>query len=366
MRKRSKSSIQKKIRNTVIALGLLLLFLHFPTWTPSLKDEHGAVLPNSVAVLEEIELGGVKQSILIRGKDRSNPVVLFLHGGPGYPQIGYARRYQSELENDFVVVNWDQRGAGKSYHWNLTEEDMKLDTLIEDTRQLTEYLKERFQQPKIYMVGHSWGSLLATWTVQKYPEHYHAYIGVGQVADSPQGELTSYEYVLEEAKRRNLVEAVRELEGIGAPPYQYPREDATLERKWVMAFGGSERGSDTYADMIEGILLAPEYSWMDGIRLALGDSFSRHAILPQTRNVKLADTVPELAVPVIFCMGRHDYMTPSAVAYSYFEKLKAPEKQFIWFEESAHFPHFEETEKFHEVMLELKKAMKRVPAGILS
>jgi len=334
---------------------LLLIFWFFPTWTPSLTDEHGNALPDSVASLEKIELGGVKQSILIRGKDRSNPVVLFLHGGPGYPQIAYARRYLSGLENDFVVVNWDQRGAGKSYHWNLTQDDMKIDTLIEDTRELTEYLKEKFQQPKIYLVGHSSGSMLATWTVQKYPELYYAYIGVGQVADSPLGELVSYQSVLKEAKRRNHVEAVRELEAIGAPPYRIPREDATLERKWVMAFGGSERGSDTYAAMIEGILLAPEYSWSDGIRLALGDSFSRHAILPQTKDVKLADTVPELEVPVIFCMGRHDWMTPSAVAYSYYEKLKAPEKQFIWFEQSAHFPHFEEPEKFHEVLLELRK-----------
>lgn len=343
------------MRRITACLILIILFITFPTWTPALTDEDGEELPNSIASLEQIKLGGIDQSILIRGEDTRNPVVLFLHGGPGYPQIAYARHYQNLLEKDFIVVNWDQRGAGKSYHWQMKEEDLQVDKLIQDTLELTEYVKERFQKPKIYIVGHSWGSLLATWTVQKYPEHYYAYIGVGQVADSPRGELVSYQYVLEEAKKRNVQDAIRELESIGAPPYQNPRKDATLERKWVTAFGGSERGSDSYQAMIEGIMFAPEYSWADGIRLALGDVFSRNAILPQTNEVKLADTVPKLEVPVYFCMGRYDYMTPSEVAFSYFEQLEAPEKQFIWFDESAHFPHFEEQEKFHAFMVSLKQ-----------
>lgn len=343
------------LRGLVAVVLLLFLFFSFPTWTPAVTDEYGEELPNSVASLERIELGGIDQSILIRGKDTRNPVVLFLHGGPGYPQIAYARHYQSLLENDFIVVNWDQRGAGKSYHGQMGEEDLQVDKLVEDTLELTEYLKERFQKKKIYIVGHSWGSLLATWTVQKYPEHYYAYIGVGQVADSPRGELISYQYVLQEARKRNVPDAIRELESIGAPPYQNPRKDATLERKWVSAFGGSERGSDSYQAMIRGILLEPEYSWADGIRLALGDAFSRKAILPQTKDTKLAETVPKLELPVYFCMGRHDYMTPSEVAYNYYEQLEAPHKQFVWFEESAHFPHFEEQEKFHAFLVTLKE-----------
>ncbi|QMV41125.1 alpha/beta fold hydrolase [Cohnella cholangitidis] len=214
-------------------LILLLVFLYFPSWTPAIKDARGNKLPNSIAALEEVSLGGVKQSLLIRGNDKNNPILLFLHGGPGYPQIAYARKYQQRLEKDFIVVNWDQRGSGKSYHWNLTEEDMQVDKLVEDTRELTLYLTERFHQPKIFIAGHSWGSTLGALTVQRYPDNYYAYIGIGQVANSPLGELRSYEFALREARKSNNEKAIMELEAIGAPPYRNPRRDATLERKWV-------------------------------------------------------------------------------------------------------------------------------------
>lgn len=346
---------RKRVQFWLLIVCLFILIQFMPSWTPPIRDESGAIVPNSVSILKKVELGGIEQSILIRGKDRRNPILLFLHGGPGYPQIGYARNYQRELENDFVVVNWDQRGSGKSYHWEMSEDDLKVDNLIEDTKELTEYLKREFNQPKIFIVGHSWGSLLATLTVQKYPEHYYAYIGVGQVANSPQGELLSYEFALNEARKLNHEQAVHELESIGPPPYQNPRKDATLERKWVTSFGGSERKSNSYQALIRGVLFSPEYTWVDGIRLLRGDSFSRNAILPQTQHTNLFETVPELQVPVYLCMGRYDYMTPSAVAYSYYEQLIAPSKQFIWFEESAHFPHFEEIDKFHDLMVSIKE-----------
>ncbi|USG63742.1 alpha/beta hydrolase [Brevibacillus ruminantium] len=297
----------------------------------------------------------MKQSILIRGMDVQNPILLFLHGGPGYPQIAYARKFQTELEKDFIVVNWDQRGSGKSYQISLTEKDMQIDHLIQDTVELTIYLKQKFHQAKIILAGHSWGSLLATWTVQKYPEHYHAYIGIGQVANSMRGEQVSYQFALEEARKQKNVQAIRELEDIGAPPYKNPRKDTTLERKWVTTFGGSERRSNTYRELVQGILLAPEYTWIDGVRLVLGDSFSRNTIMPQTEKTQLCESVPELRVPVYLCMGQYDFMTPSEVAYQYYEKLVAPEKQFIWFEESAHFPHFEEKEKFHALLVAIKE-----------
>lgn len=348
---------RKLFRFLFVILCLIMLFIIFPSWTPQIRDENGTVLPGSVSTLEKVELGGIKQSILIRGKDKRNPIILFLHGGPGYPQIAYARKYQHKLENDFIVVNWDQRGSGKSYHWNMSDEDLQIENLIQDTLELTEYLKRKFNQPKIFIVGHSWGSLLATWTVQKYPEHFYAYIGVGQVANSPLGEQLSYQFALEEAKKQNNEQAIKDLKLIGAPPYKNPRKDTTLERKWVTAFGGSERKSNSYRELIKGILLAPEYSWADGIQLVLGDSFSRSAILPQTKNTNLLETVPELKVPVYLCMGRYDYMTPSEVAYSYYEKLITPDKKFIWFEESAHFPHFEEIDKFHTLMVDIKESI---------
>lgn len=345
---------RRSVLSPIIAVLLLVVLYTFPSWTPVVKDLNGNAVENGIAELKRIELGGVPQYIQIRGASRDNPVLLFLHGGPGYPQIAFARKYQRQLEQQFIVVNWDQRGSGKSYHWNMDEDDLKVDRLVEDTAELTRYLRERFGQDDIYIAGHSWGSTLGVLTVRQYPELYRAYIGIGQVADSMEGERLSYEFALSEAQRRGNEKAVRELEAIGAPPYANPRKDTSLERKWVAAFGGSERNIDSNADLLRGILWAPEYTWLDGLRLGLGNTLSLRAIRPQTENLNLNEAAPRLDVPIYIMMGRHDYMTPSAAAYDYYETLEAPHKQFVWFEESAHFPHFEEEDKFYRLMVEIK------------
>ena len=126
--------------------------------TPQIKDEQERVKSQSIATFEEVEIGGIKQYLLIRGEQIENPVLLFLHGGPGYPQIAFARKYQKELENDFVVVQWDQRGAGKSYSKTIKEESMNREQFIKDTLEVVEYLKSRFTVQRIVLVGHSWGS----------------------------------------------------------------------------------------------------------------------------------------------------------------------------------------------------------------
>lgn len=346
---------RKRFRYVLFFLCLPILAFIFPSWTPRIRDESRALLPNSVSTLEQIELGGIKQSVLIRGNDQRNPILLFIHGGPGYSQIAYARQYQRDLEKDFIVVNWDQRGSGKSYHWNLTHEDLQIGNLVEDTLELTEYLEHKFSQPKIFIVGHSWGSMLATLTVQQFPEHFYAYIGIGQVADAPFGEHLSYQFALDEARKRNNAEAVKELKSIGPPPYKDYSKVTRLEQKWITDFGGAERKSHTQKELLKGILLAPEYTWSDGIRMAFGSRLSKNAILPQIQYSNFFKTVPALSIPVYLCMGRYDYITPSEDAYNYYEKLDAPEKLFIWFEESAHFPHFEEMEKFHTIMITIKE-----------
>ncbi|WP_166239726.1 alpha/beta fold hydrolase [Paenibacillus turpanensis] len=353
------SSVNRRRKRTFFTIAaVLILFIvalfAFPAWTPAIRSDKGEPIPESIAVLEQVELGGFKQSVLIRGKDRRNPVLLFLHGGPGYPQIPFARKHQELLEEHFVVVQWDQRGSGKSYHWGMSANDLQVERLIEDTHELTQLLLQRFQQPKLFLAGHSWGSLLGIWTAQRYPGDYLAYIGIGQVADSPRAESASYRFVLEEAKRRNDAKAIQELEAIGPPPYGNPRKDTTLERKWVAAFGGSERGSHSSRDLLEGILLSPEYTWLDGLRLAVGNSFSAKTIMPQIEHVSLFETVPKLELPVYVAMGRHDHMTPSEVAFDYMQQLDAPFKQFQWFEDSAHFPHMEEPERFAEWMRMIK------------
>ncbi len=176
----------------VIALGVVsyFKFLYWPdepTSTPPIVDANGNPIPGSIASLETIDLNGVEQWVLIRGHDTGKPVILFLHGGPGGADMVWRELFiTKELEKNFVVVLWDQRGAGKSFSKDLTEEEMRPDKFVEDTIALTNQLRSRFKQEKIFLLGHSWGSALGFLTIMKHPEYprlYHAYIAAGEAAD---------------------------------------------------------------------------------------------------------------------------------------------------------------------------------------
>lgn len=165
----SSEIVRRRIRHVVIAIvGALLVIVVVPllvlwVWSPGTTapflDARGNVLSGSIAELTDVPLGGLPQFVLMRGRDTTNPVLLLLHGGPGDPQAPHSSYYNAALEEFFIVVNWDQRGAGRSYSDSIPEETMTIDQLISDTHELTVYLKARFSKRKIILVGHSWGVL---------------------------------------------------------------------------------------------------------------------------------------------------------------------------------------------------------------
>jgi pimeloyl-ACP methyl ester carboxylesterase len=163
------------------ALVILVAVLWFrPTWTPSIREQ-GQTVKGSIASLETVDLNGVEQDVLIRGRDARNPILLFLHGGPGMPAMYLAHSFQRDLEQDFVVVQWDRRGAGRTFCRDRNV-PMSVSQEVEDTHALIEWLRERFHQPKIFLVGHSYGSYLGMLVAQRYPQLLYAYVGVGQLA----------------------------------------------------------------------------------------------------------------------------------------------------------------------------------------
>jgi len=333
----------------IIILSVLTIALA-PSRTPAIKDSKGKI-EGSIASLEEIDIGGISQYILVRGNSQNNPILLFLHGGPGYPQISYARKFQSSLEENFIVVNWDQRGAGKSYSDTIAEESMNREQFILDTHELVEYLCRRFDKDKIFLVGHSWGSDIGIETANRYPERFHAYIGIGQAINTEEQENISYEYVLSKAKEEGNEEAISELDRIGHPPYKNHEIDVMIQRKWLMEYGGAERNVNTLKEIILGSLLSPEYTWIDGIKFYKGNYFTRRTMFNKVKEFDLFNQLPELKIPAYFCLGRYDYNTPSELVVRYYNQLEAPKKKLFWFEESAHEPHFEEPDKFAETLL---------------
>ena len=318
--------------------------------TPPIRTPHG------IASLEKIKLGGVEQWILIRGNDTSNPVLLFLHGGPGSPEMPLEHYFGRGIEEHFVLVHWDQRGAGKSWHPGLPKDSMTIEQFISDTHELVEMLRKRFGAEKIYLVGHSWGSLLGVRVVQKYPDLFYAYIGIGQCVDLERNEAISYQFVFDEAQKRGNQKALQQLKKIGPPPYETIWELAR-QRRWLQKFGGAVYQVEDLKKLKKATLQAPEYSETDYVKYYLGEYFSiKQMWTKEIMPVNFLNQVPRLEVPVYFFEGRHDYNTPWELVQEYYTKLDAPQgKHLVWFENSAHSPNLEEPKNFVEELVKVKQ-----------
>jgi pimeloyl-ACP methyl ester carboxylesterase len=298
-------------------------------------------------------LGGHKQSILIRGENIDNPVMLFLHGGPGTAQIGFAPKFQYELEKHFTVVNWDQRGAGLSYSKELKKDDLTIETMVKDTVECIQYLLKRFQKSKLFLVGHSWGSVLGVLTSQKAPDLLYAYIGIGQVVNMRDGEKISFEYTINKAKDLNNKKALKELTKNKFDPTDM--SFLKVQRKWLTKFGGSIVGVSMYDLVYSNMLFRSEYTMIDWMRFLKAGKFSLDSLWGEIVDINFIVTVPKLEIPVYIFAGKHDYQTPFRLAEEYFHTLECPHKEFIWFENSGHLLNYEEVEKFNKECIKIKE-----------
>lgn len=293
---------------------------------------------------ERFTIGGIPQWISLRSANINNPIILFLHGGPGTVQISFSWKSQRGLEDSFLVVNWDQRGSGRSYSRSLQKEDMKIERFVADAEELIKYLLKRFGQEKVYLVGQSWGTIVGAYLIAKRPELIQAYIPVGQIVDMERGELISYQFTLDEAKRLNNKKAIQQLEKIGQPPYAR-LSDGGVQRKWLSNFHGA-----AYEGTLEGTILKNisirDLRPLDIVRFVAGAMFSLATLEDEQNKVKIIHDVPEMKVPVYFCCGRRDYNVPFELVVEYAEQLQALQKRIMWFDHSAHLPNFEEPERF--------------------
>lgn len=307
----------------------------------------------SIAALEDVMIGGVRQTILLRGENTANPILFFLHGGPGSAQIGFAPKFQRELEKEFIVVNWDQRGSGLSFSSDINKEELTVENILNDTIELIAYLLRRFKQQKLFLVGHSWGSVLGVLAAHKKPEYIHSYIGIGQVVDVHDGEKLSYEFVMEKARDLKKSKAIKDLEGIEFNPADMKFLD--VKGKWLSTFGGSIVGVGLYNLIYSNMLFGTEYTLKDWITYMKAGKLSLETIWPQLTNIDFRKSIPRLEVPVYIFAGTHDYQVPSELSKQYYDLLEAPHKEFIWFENSAHLLNFEEPEKFFKECLRIKE-----------
>lgn len=305
-----------------------------------IRELRRIVAPEGVERYEYVPVGGIQQFVSIRGQDRANPVLLVVHGGPGFPTSGIAWWATRGLEEYFTVVHWDQRGAGKTHLANdpaKVAATMKPERFVDDTEELVAWLRDEFAQDKVFLLGTSWGSYVGLRFAQRRPEWMHAYIGMGQAIDSPDSERRGYAYALEHARRTGNREAIVELESIA--PYAQdgepiPLEKIALERKWSDRFGGVMAYRQGQVDGMA-VRLSPEYSDDEARRAYDGNGWSQDFLLSDVLGVQMAGET-RLGCPLIVLAGRHDRSVNSQVAREWFDRVQAPSKHFEWFENSAH------------------------------
>ena len=329
-----------------VAVLLVAAAIARPASTAPILGSDGEPLSGSIAELATVELGGHEQAVMIRGRSVDNPVLLYLAGGPGGTDLG-AMRADTSLEQDFVVVTWDQRGAGRSYPALDPTDTLTPDRLVADTIELTEYLLDRFDEERVFVVGNSWGSTLGVLAAQQNPELFHAFVGSGQMVSQRETDIMFWEDTLAWAERTNRDDLAETLRTNGPPPYEDVRmyEYATsYEHDW-----NSYPEFDPSIEM-PAILFVPEYTWMDRINGFRGFFDSAAVIYPQLQDIDFRADVPRLDVPIYVVNGEHEARGRAVLAEEWFAMVDAPHKEWTIFDGAGHRPLFDQPARFAEVM----------------
>jgi pimeloyl-ACP methyl ester carboxylesterase len=306
--------------------------------------------------LERLSLGGVGQWLTLRGHDVANPILLYVHGGPGGPDLGAMRHFVPELEEHFVVAHWSQRGAGKSYARERASDRMTMAHFVADLEELSERLLQRFGQRKLVLVGQSWGSVLGMRLVAKRPDLVAAYVGVNQVVARGEEELRAYRACVERARERANGKAAAQLEALGEPrDGAFATVQGTLvQRRWMRALGLVTFEPERAAEIGRVIALSPELTLRDLWHLFAHVRWNMELLWPEFCRVDLAREIPAVDAPVFFVAGEHDRLTSPEFARRYLDGLRAPRKEFVLFPRSGHVACFEEPRRFLEVMRRAK------------
>jgi pimeloyl-ACP methyl ester carboxylesterase len=310
----------------------------------------GTPLPGSIAEIEFVRLGGVEQWVMIRGERLTNPPLIVLHGGPGFSDTAFFRHFNAPLERHFTVVYWDQRGTGKSYDPAIPRSSMTVEQFIADLSELVEYVCTRVGQRRVTLFGHSWGSAFGLLYAVRVPERIAAYVGSGQVGNWQEAETASYTFALAEAERLGNARALETLRAIGPPPYS--ADSVLTERVWLQRLDHQLTLPGLW-QMARLILARPEYSMLDLRNIVRGFRFSLECMWTEVSTLNLLTLAPVLTMPTFFFLGRRDLWVPPETSVAYFDVLRAPSKQLVWFENSGHEPFVDEPEKFNAAMIGL-------------
>lgn len=316
--------------------------------TAIIADSQKIVTPNGVEELLPVQINGITQWLSIRGRDRRNPILLFLHGGPGSPTMPAAWTFQSPWEDYFTVVQWDQRGTGKTYASNdpkALAPTMTIEQMTSDAEEVIRFLQTRYHKRKIFLLGHSWGSVLGINLAQRHPEWFYAYLGVGQMINMQKNEVEGYRFALDQARERHNDEAIKQLTALAPYPGKLTFDRIGVQRKWLMFYGGLTWGRTSFSYDANTWTLSPDYTDKDLSEVDNGSLFSVTQLLTPLENVDF-DSTTHFRCPIFLFEGRHDYDVSHDLAAQWFSHVTAPRKKLIWFDNSAHMVMQEEPGRF--------------------
>jgi pimeloyl-ACP methyl ester carboxylesterase len=313
-----------------------------------------------IDTLEAVTLGGSRQWIRLRGTNAGNPVLLLVQQGPGLPMINEVARFERTLglERAFTVVYWDQRGCGRSLRGASTGERLSIDRMAKDTIELLEMLRARFGAPPT-VVGFSVGGTIAAIAAARRPDLVRMLIAVGMDVHGREAAVAAYDFALATARDRRNARAVRQLERIG-PPRDPDLQQFSTTIRWTHEFGGVT-AHESYATsarrLVTSLLRSRDYSLADLPGTLRGIEAARAAVLAEMAALDLVRDLPWIDVPVVLAQGRLDRIAPGAVAEGYFSALRAPAKELVWFEHSAHTPQLDEPGAFRALLLRVRGQM---------
>lgn len=353
------------VRTLLALLAALAAIIAAPAFAQAKPHDARAILgeigrvttPNGIDESKAITIGGIKQWITVRGRDKRNPILLVLHGGPAAPELFTRFIFEAPWTDFFTVVEWDQRGAGKTMAINdpaRIAPTITVDRMTDDAIELIAYLRRAYHRQKIFLLGHSWGTILGMRVAERRPQWLYAYIGAGQIIDMRAGETIGYRWTLDKARADHNAEAVRELQGIAPypnPDGSIPLDKIMVERKWSLHYGALGYGRDSYDYLDNAKWISPDYTDAEAKAIDAGSALSLPRLLPAMARTNFTH-VHTFDCPVIMFVGRHDYTTPPEPVVQWMAKLQAPAKRLVWFENSAHMMFTDEPGKVLVALVE--------------
>jgi proline iminopeptidase len=344
----AKQSVWRGIRSVIIASAafvcvVVLGHVFLPISTPEFRDPRGSTVENSVAVAERWLLNGVKQSVVIRGRDSSKPALVWV--SDFWCETPVFRHFNADLENHFLVVYWCPRYSGQSFdHFVASPKTLTLSQYASDLALLVDRVRARFNKDKVNLVAHSSGTNYGLIYTVHNPDKILAYVGVGQLANAPKNYELQLQFDFDTAKELRNSDAIAELGRIGGPPFN--NAHLQVMRKWAILFGGAFHADFSYAKLAVIGAQSHEANWRDLYAFLWGNSYT-DLVAHEQETIAFDEEYLKFGVPVYFLSGRYDHRADSGLAQTYLSEIEAPKKAFVWFENSAHSPPFEEPEVFN-------------------